>query len=753
MGAARNQKQEQAAQPAPVWIRLAGDKGQPIELRPEPKAFQAAAMRWSYVVRNRERWRTGGEDPGQGADGPLHQELAPHLERIANAAIIEVSVPGGADEREGWEYRVFPWEYALAAATHRQRSGRPLLVVRHLRCGNQAASPYVSLDRPATIESSPGELARYYDTRLEGDLMLEALGLLPAAVQERLHDPTSSDAKGWVSRVEPTLLHLAGCDTHQAIDLLGLERQYPARERRDGLALRSADAVWPIEIAEAERLADIVCAGARKPDLVHCNFYNSASRLASRIVAKGARAAIGYHDVIDDTLAVLFSTTLYRQLAQGVSLLEAFRLALTSVRQQELLRGAGIVLWSRVSLLQLPAQKTAPLPRTAKAPETAASVAAHERIEVRASVKPLINYSLLHNGLSPFKELVIGRRNVEGPIRDIQVAVELHAGETAFPYRATFELPSDRDALVLTQDIVFPLTSALIRTQSERIQSSLRLTVHCAGELVKEQTFRVGLAPVDEWQDGEKAEWRWLPSFVLPRDPAVARIIDTAHAILCALADDPAAGFDGYQSVDAGAGDDQARYGCVDKQVQAIWYAILNQHGLTYINPPPSYGLGTQRLRTPSQLLSEKRGTCIDLALLLAACLEYVGIWPVLFLLTGHAFVGYWRSEELHDKFVKVDGLKVDFEEGEPETGARNARANVGGVFGPEQRLDVQRRIHSGHLVPLEATWLTARSGFEAAAEEGQRNVRSVIEYQAMIDLQIARGSGVTPLPLLGAAP
>ena len=37
-------------------------------------------------------------------------------------------------------------------------------------------------------------------------------------------------------------------------------------------------------------------------------------------------------------------------------------------------------------------------------------------------------------------------------------------------------------------------------------------------------------------------------------------------------------------------------------------------------------------------------------ALLLASCLEYVGIYPVLVLLTGHPFVGYWRSDQVHDE-------------------------------------------------------------------------------------------------------
>jgi hypothetical protein len=731
-----------------VTIRLGGDAGPPIQIHPDPAAFQTAAMQWSYVARNRERWRADGPDPAQASDGPLKDYLSPDaLDRIARAEIVEVSLPWSPVESEGWEYRVFPWEYALSAVTRTRRT-HSLTIVRHLRVEPTIVDPAVRLDRAATVECAPGRLAQFYDTRLEGDMMLQALGFEPAKAKDRLRDPTLDDLRRWIRDAQPSLLHLAGVDTHQAIALLGLERQYPSRERRDGFALRSADPAEPMALADADELALAACSAARKPDLVMCNFYNSASRVAARMVARGAKTAIGYHDVIDDSLAVLFCTTLYGQLAEGHGVLEAFSRSLANLRQQEMLRGAGVVLWSAVSLLQAKATTT---PRRVPQAQRADAIPARERITVRAKPLPLINYSLLHNGQSPLSSLVIERARVEGPIRDIQVTVELHAGDTAFPYRATFDLADERKTLVLTDQVVLPLTSTLIRTQSERIQSSLRVAVTCAGELVTEETHRVGLAPVDEWQDGEQAEWRWLPSFVLPRDPAVARIVDSAHAILCALADDTAAGFDGYQSVDETAADDEARYGCVDKQVQAIWYAVLNQHGLTYINPPPSYGQGTQRLRTPSQLLAERRGTCIDLALLLAACLEYVGISPVLFLLSGHAFAGYWRSEAAYESFRSVpQGQAATVKEGSDGSGPRSTLNNPKGVIGKDQQREVQRHIHLGHLVPLEATWLTSRGSFQAAAEEGRHNVRSA-DYQAMIDLRLSRDMGITPLPLLGA--
>ncbi len=69
--------------------------------------------------------------------------------------------------------------------------------------------------------------------------------------------------------------------------------------------------------------------------------------------------------------------------------------------------------------------------------------------------------------------------------------------------------------------------------------------------------------------------------------------------------------------------------------MQAIWTALVNEYRLQYINPPPAYSEQSQRLRTPSDILASNSGTCIDLALLLASCLEYIDIYPVVVLLVG----------------------------------------------------------------------------------------------------------------------
>ena len=51
-------------------------------------------------------------------------------------------------------------------------------------------------------------------------------------------------------------------------------------------------------------------------------------------------------------------------------------------------------------------------------------------------------------------------------------------------------------------------------------------------------------------------------------------------------------------------------------------------------------------MRGPSDILSRKVGTCLDLTLLYASCLEQAGLNPLLVLIEGHAFAGVWLIDE-----------------------------------------------------------------------------------------------------------
>ncbi|SDP31102.1 hypothetical protein [Afipia sp. GAS231] len=369
------------------------------------------------------------------------------------------------------------------------------------------------------------------------------------------------------------------------------------------------------------------------------------------------------------------------------------------------------------------------------------SQAISDRLHVDFNVEAEVNYSLLHNNRELLSKLTLTKL-VDRQLTNIAVLVELCVGAESYPYRYT-HLVLDEVQLALAPLVKIPLTANLPRSLRERVQSAVYVKVTCDGQTAFEDTQRVTLIPVDEWLDDTEKN-PWLPSFVLPRDPAILKIINSSRRYLVGIIDDPAAGFDGYQEEAAG----------VDSQIQAIWTALVNEYRIQYINPPPAYSRTTQRLRTPTDILSSNTGTCIDLALLLASCFEYIGVYPVVVLLTDHAFVGYWRSEGAHDNFVSVRSIPQAL----PGIGSRAARETAmpyvdqyGWRLTKLNYAEVMHYVTTNHLVMLEATYLTAAKSFADAQTEGRANLRSRAEFDSMLDIQAARTAdpAVTPLPII----
>jgi hypothetical protein len=384
---------------------------------------------------------------------------------------------------------------------------------------------------------------------------------------------------------------------------------------------------------------------------------------------------------------------------------------------------------------------------------TATSV--RELIEVRVQPIGELNYSILHNNGPLFEEFVIRKKDSNlGQVSDLEVNVELYVGTHTYPFRKTAALGYSEQHCDLAREVRISLASTLNRALRENVRTSLFVHVKWRDVTLHHETYRVTLLAVDEWRDDDLNR-RWLPSFVLPRDPVVPQIIDRAQKYLMALQDDPTAGFDGYQSADESPGRKLPANACeyVDLQVRAIWSALIYDTPLSYINPPPTFTEYSQRLRTPSDVITGKRGTCIDLALLLASCLEYVEIYSAIILLKTHAFPAYWRHSAYHETFSQTLSIDADAVS-DPNPGMLMARGQIYSWYfdRPDHYREILGAVLAGKLVPLETVSLTARSSFLEALDEGQKNLGNKREFDSMLDIQLARSDErwrVTPLPIL----
>jgi hypothetical protein len=644
--------------------------------------------------------------------------------------------------------RQLPWEFLIAEATRRYRAVRTPLIVRRLIRSPASPKPSTrAVSKAAFVRSASATLATEFSFDSELKLLRSSLAEGEGvSVEDAILDPTIAELRAAIAAAQPALLHFAGIDGLQGAALL----RWTADRAQPGMFFRAVDSLDP-EIVPPRILAAAACAAGTAPALVTYNIYNS-SDIAALTVNAGARAAIGFQDEIDDALAELFFASFYRAWQESEwDVLEAYRQTWSSLApESRKLRGTGIVLWSGEALVEV---ERPPTPKKSST-TTVAWIKPDQFPDVRDAIEVVVkesaklNYSMLHNNRAPFEKFEI-KRLVRGTLSDICVEIVLHAGNESSRYSAALTLNDKKPIVDVLETARVSLTSELARSLRESVYTSIYVSVMWRDRVVHQQTFRVALLPTDEWRDDDLNRI-WLPSFVLPRDPAVPKVVDTAQRYLMALTDDAGSGFDGYQGVRR-TGPEAERCRSVDLQVAALWWALVYDYALAYINPPPSFTRASQRLRTPSDVMAGRRGTCIDLTLLLAAVLEYVDIYPVVFLLIGHAFPAYCRSEDAYQELAKLYARYQGTEPGQlsalPAERARQRSWILDGRYYGE----IVKLVQNGSLVPLESVALTQRAGFWDAVAQGAENLRSRRDFQYLVDIKRAREVDVTPIPVWSA--
>ena len=723
------------------------------------------AAEWMYILRNRARW-AGDEDMRDALSDRAVETLKTlgfdeaALRKIVAAESRQLEVEFPESSRKSAQASAaqdaasaFPWEFLLSVATRKVGRLRPLLITRTL---GRKKTPAAGAGDLLFLESAPGRLKDTYSFESErlrlNAAMAHSWKVLPSPTLERLTRRVAS--------TPPRVVHVSAIDNHQVSQFLSgfYEGTNPPE---DGIMMRGMESSEvPVPYTDFAK----TLMGGTPPQLVTLNCYYSATRTARECVRLGAQAAIGFFDEVDDELAEYFFQTFYwawRSSGSTVdSLPRAFGLTWNVLKRQgKDLFGTGIVLWLSRSVFEtsrhsafIPSEEgpedalESRLPNPKELAQTRALPINHV-LQVDLEVPKEINYSLLHNSRRFLESLTLTKL-VEHALDEVKVEVQLNAGDSSLPYRYT-EALFNQPQLALADQVKIPLTAALLRAPRERVQTTLYVRVSWDSRVACEQTQSVTLLPVDEWFDDTQKN-PWLPSFVLPRDPAVARIVTAARRHLVTLQDDPVAGFDGYQSTDVKNDDCET----VDEQVRALWTALVQEFRLAYINPPPAYSQRNQRLRTPSEILASSSGTCIDLSLLLASCLEYVDIYPVVVLLSGHAFVGYWRADEYHEEFCRCASIPAATG---IQVGPFSAKSMVSLVdpyawrVAQQQYLEILEYLRRDKIRFLEATGLCFNYSYAEAVEEGRGDLKVPEDFDSLLDITLARRATppVTPLPMI----
>lgn len=251
---------------------------------------------------------------------------------------------------------------------------------------------------------------------------------------------------------------------------------------------------------------------------------------------------------------------------------------------------------------------------------------------------------------------------------------------------------------------------------TEDIRADLVVTVSSPDSPDIVQRLPIDVASSNTWrtvhEDGDSAyqplSLESLAAFVQPNDPTVLEFLGAVRGRLQAATGSSST--EGYQS-----GPER-----VDAIAAAIWDEARSRD-IQYSNPPASWSAG-QKVRSPHDVLEGRVGTCLDTTVVLAAAMEHAGLHPLLFVVKGHAFLGYWRDEDM-------------------------------GVSSVEDTERVANAVDSGFIRVLETTKVTGGEESSTFSSEHHDSTRGTFltgelaEFIGVVDVRVSRYNGILPLP------
>ncbi len=242
----------------------------------------------------------------------------------------------------------------------------------------------------------------------------------------------------------------------------------------------------------------------------------------------------------------------------------------------------------------------------------------------------VFNYALDKNNVNPIRNVCI--RNITlDPINDIYIRVTNESD-----IFDTYEYPVP---LIKAKD-KFSFDIPLTVHHNRLIGIKEAIKVNFKVELLDQDSdnpicpsisWTMDVLPDNQWPGDDYLPY--LAAFVTPNHPYMSDLQSIAISWLKNKSLKPA--LEDYQ------GGDPNRV----KELTAACYAAVQKKNIAYITAPVSYEKG-QRIRTVSEVIDGRKGTCMDMTLLYASLIESIGLHPVLILVKGHIFLAIWLIED-----------------------------------------------------------------------------------------------------------
>lgn len=281
---------------------------------------------------------------------------------------------------------------------------------------------------------------------------------------------------------------------------------------------------------------------------------------------------------------------------------------------------------------------------------TTTAIAGKQQVHLALRTRELLSYAMAHNLVQVVDTLVVdnGGPDLRGATLRLQLCDA--EGPIGAPHELVIDVPAGEKAVY--RDLRMTLDPGAMLQVEEQRPGVVRASVVVDGEDAGSTESPVQVLAAHQWllratEDRvDQLSLEMLAAHVMPNHPAVAPLLSEVADRLGASTGSPSV--QGYQ-----AGAER-----VDEIVRCV-YEAMQARGIRYSEPPPSWSDHGQKVRTPGEVLEGRVGTCLDTVVTMAAALEHAGIQPLLFLVKGHIFLGYWREERSLGHAAQTDVADV----------------------------------------------------------------------------------------------
>lgn len=325
------------------------------------------------------------------------------------------------------------------------------------------------------------------------------------------------------------------------------------------------------------------------------------------------------------------------------------------------------------------------------------------KLDILIDAGTTTGYAAIQNNIPIVRALTIKNLSDE-PIESIELRVHC---EPAFadPQRYIFDLLKPGESRHISPVDLKPDHKHLINLD-EAEKASVTVWASSGSHPIAKITQTVEVLAYDQWA-GTRSLPELLAAFCMPNSLTVDRLLGKASALLTKT--NSGYSLNGYQSKNREH---------VWKGISAIYSALLAEN-LQYAVPPASFGSDGQKIRTPERIFDGRVATCLDLAMLFAACFEQAGLRPVVLMKDSHAWVGVWLIDTNFPAAI-VDDVQA-----------------------------IRKRVKSGELIVLETTGIANGShpSLRWACATGESYLEEEGTFQYAVDIHRARELRIAPLP------